>query len=120
MNSPIHHSINYIELPAVDFDRVETFYSSVFGWSFTDYGDDYRAFKDAAIEGGFYRSDTSSVASSGAALIVFYSSDLEASKENVLAHGGRISVDIFSFPGGRRFQFLDPGGNELAIWSDKL
>jgi predicted enzyme related to lactoylglutathione lyase len=118
MSIAVHHSINYVEFPASDFDVVETFYSRVFKWTFTDYGPDYRAFKGDGLEGGFYKSEKQSKASDGAALIVFYSDNLEDSLAKVTEHGGRISVDIFSFPGGRRFQFFDPAGNELAIWSE--
>lgn len=120
MSKLCHHSINYVEFPASDLDAVEKFYSAVFGWSFTDYGEQYRAFSDTTLEGGFYRSDKTSLGSQGSALVVLYSSDLEASLAQVTEHGGRISVDIFSFPGGRRFHFLDPSGNELAIWSDRV
>lgn len=111
--------INYIELPAADFEKVKSFYSTLFDWQFTDYGPDYTAFSNAGLEGGFYLSDKQSRADAGSALIVLYTDNLEAQREKVLSAGGEISVDIFSFPGGRRFQFLDPNGNELAIWSDK-
>ena len=111
-------SINYIELPALDFDAVQAFYAGAFGWVFTDYGEQYRAFNDGRLDGGFTRSDKVSSTAHGAALVILYAADLEAAREAVLAHGGVLSMDIFAFPGGRRFQFLDPHGNELAVWSD--
>lgn len=112
--------INYIELPAHDFDAEETFYKAVFNWTFTPYGDQYRAFNDGALDGGFFKSDKrSSQSEHGAALVVFYAADLEAVRKSVLENGGRINKDIFSFPGGRRFHFEDPHGNELAVWSEK-
>jgi len=111
--------INYIELPAADFEAVEAFYTKTFGWSFTDYGPEYRAFNDGSLNGGFYRSDLKSSTASGAALVVMFAIDLEATRDAVTANGGSICKEIFSFPGGRRFQFLDPNGNELAVWSDK-
>ena len=112
-------SINYVEFPGNDFDALERFYSQTFGWTFTDYGPEYRAFTDKNLEGGFYQSDKRSSTDNGAALITFYATDLEGTRDLVVANKGRISTDIFSFPGGRRFHFLDPHGNELAVWSDQ-
>ena len=110
--------IDYVELPAADFDLVEQFYSGAFGWSFTNYGAEYRAFSDGKTEGGFTRSELRSTTATGGALVILYADNLEATRDKVIAHGGSICCDIFSFPGGRRFQFLDPHGNELAVWSD--
>ncbi|MHC4893950.1 MAG: VOC family protein [Planctomycetota bacterium] len=113
-----HHRINYVELPAADLDAAQRFYESAFGWTFVDYGPEYRAFNDGSLDGGFYRAPLQSRAEQGGALIVLYSGDLEASLETVLTAGATLVKEIFSFPGGRRFQFADPNGNELAIWSD--
>jgi predicted enzyme related to lactoylglutathione lyase len=115
---PTDRRIDYIELPASDFDTVQAFYSRVFGWTFTDYGEQYRAFNEGNLDGGFYLSDSHSNTDNGAALIIFYARDLEAMQQSVQDAGGRILKSIFSFPGGRRFQFADPHGNELAVWSD--
>ncbi|MCY4159588.1 MAG: VOC family protein [Bacteroidetes bacterium] len=111
--------INYIELPAEDLESVKLFYQEAFGWTFQDYGDDYCAFNDGRFDGGFYRSSLKSDSTHGAALVVLYAGDLEATMERVLSAGAKICKPIFSFPGGRRFHFLDPNGNELAIWSDQ-
>lgn len=111
--------IDYIELPARDLEAIETFYSGAFGWAFTDYGPTYRAFSDGKLNGGFFKSELRSRTENGAALVVLYATDLEATRDRVLAVGGSLHKDIFSFPGGRRFHFLDPHGNELAVWSDK-
>ena len=111
--------IDYIELPADDFAAVEAFYSSVFGWSFTDFGPNYRAFSDGRLDGGFTKSSLRSETNSGAALVVIYADDLEAVRDRVLSSGGSVCKQIFSFPGGRRFQFRDPHGNELAVWSQR-
>ena len=111
--------IDYVELPANDFDSIESFYGKTFGWTFTDYGPEYRSFSDGQLEGGFRKSTQQSQTSSGGALIVLYADNLEATLASVVAHGGRISREIISFPGGRRFQFLDPHGNELGVWSDQ-
>lgn len=116
---PTDQKIDYLELPAKNLSAVQDFYEKVFSWSFTDYGSDYRAFTDGKMDGGFYKSDNQSTTENGAALIVFYVLDIEKSKEIITASGGAIVKDIFSFPGGRRFQFTDPNGNELAVWSDK-
>ena len=109
--------IDYVELPARDLDAVRAFYGSVFGWTFEAYGDDYLAFSDGRTDGGFYRSDARSAQASGAALVVFYADDLDAVRGAVEVAGGRIVTAPFEFPGGRRFHFADPAGNELAVWS---
>lgn len=108
--------INYIEFKAHDLEKVKEFYSTAFGWTFTDYGPTYVAFAESGLQGGFETTDGSIV---NGALVVLYHKDLELIKDNVIASGGKISKDIFSFPGGRRFHFTDPSENELAVWSDK-
>ena len=110
--------VDYVEWPARDFDAVQAFYAQVFGWTFTDYGPDYRAFTDGRLEGGFYKAEQQSSTTSRAALVIIYALDLEQARGAVVAAGGTLVKDIFSFPGGRRFQFTDPNGNELAVWSD--
>ncbi|MGB1799615.1 MAG: VOC family protein [Gammaproteobacteria bacterium] len=92
--------------------------SEVFAWAFVDYGPDYTAFSDEGLDGGFFRADLSSSAQNGAALIVFYSKELEQTKKKVEQAGGTILQEIFEFPGGRRFHFAEPSGNEFAVWSD--
>ncbi|NMP17897.1 VOC family protein [Thalassotalea sp. Y01] len=114
----VAETINYIELPTTDIRKVKQFYSQAFQWQFTDYGPDYTAFNDGSFNGGFYLHDKTASYQQGAPLVVLYSSHLEESLAKVINHGGVIVKPIFSFPGGRRFHFTDPGGNELAIWSD--
>lgn len=116
---PSDQKINYVELPAANFDLAESFYSKAFGWSFTDYGAEYRAFTDGNLDGGFFKSDLQSRTVNGAALIILFGSDLEKTRDHVITSGGQINREIYSFPGGRRFHFLDPNGNELAVWSDR-
>jgi len=111
--------INYIEFPANDFDAVQAFYENAFGWRFTDYGPEYRAFSDDNLDGGFYKSSKASLTENGAALVVLYAKNLVAARDRVVKTGGTIITDIFNFPGGQRFQFADPNGNQLAVWSDK-
>ena len=115
----IHEKINYVEFPAADLAASKTFFSRVFGWQFTDYSAEYSAFSNAGLEGGFYVAPLASKAAEGAALIVLYSEALEATMAKIEQAGGVIVKPIFSFPGGRRFHFTEPGGNELAVWSDK-
>ena len=115
---PTDMKIDYIELPAADLEAVEAFYSQVFSFSFESYGPDYLAFSDGRIDGGFYRASMNSEADMGAALVIFYAENLERAQQAVEKAGGSIVKSIFSFPGGRRFQFTDPAGNELAVWTD--
>ena len=110
--------INYVEFPATDIVATKAFFEKAFNWSFVDYGPDYTAFENQGLDGGFFKSDLTSTTESGGALVVFYSADLEASLKRVTAAGGIICKEIFSFPGGRRFHFKEPSGNEFAVWSD--
>lgn len=115
----IHNTINYIELPSKDLAATKSFYGTAFEWRFTDFGPDYTAFTDAGLDGGFFKSDQNSSTERGAVLPVIYSENHEATMAEIEDAGGTIVKPIFSFPGGRRFQFTDPTGNELAVWSDK-
>ncbi len=110
-----HHQIQYIEFLANDLPAIKRFYTEAFGWDFTDYGPEYTSFAGEHVEGGF----TLGQPAPGSILVIIYSEGLEATKERVEKAGGKIVKDIFSFPGGRRFHFLDPEGNELAVWSDR-
>ena len=113
--NPNDRRIDYIEFPATDIARTKEFYIHVFGWKFTDYGPDYTSFEDGRIAGGFAKADT--VLRAGP-LVVIYASDLEGMEARIRAAGGTIVREIFSFPGGRRFHFTDPSGNELSVWSE--
>lgn len=110
------HKINYVEFVSTDIARSKQFYSTVFGWSFEDWGPDYISFQAAGvgIDGGFRKGQ----AQTGSPLIVLYAVDLAATEKAIAAAGGRITVPIFEFPGGRRFHFSDGAGNELAVWSE--
>ena len=109
--------INYVELPALHLEATKQFFSEVFDWTFTDYGPDYTAFSEG-LDGGFYRAGLHSNADKGAALVVLYSDDLEATETKVKSCGGKIVKPIFSFPGGRRFHFTCPSNNEFAVWGE--
>jgi predicted enzyme related to lactoylglutathione lyase len=107
--------LDYMEMPATGgtLDSVKAFYAAAFSWTFTDYGPTYSAFGEG-LDGGF---QADSAEAPPKPLPVLYSDNLEETVEAVEKAGGTIIRPIFSFPGGRRFHFLDPAGNELAVWS---
>jgi len=107
--------IDYLEFPANDIVRVKAFYEAAFGWKFTDYGPDYTSFSDGRLSGGFTKERP---APGAGLLVVLYASDLGETQKKIEAAGGKIVRETFSFPGGRRFHFADPDGNELAVWSE--
>ena len=113
-----HEKINYVEFPAKDIQKVKKFFQAALGWSFIDYGPEYSAFSNEGIDGGFYQSESVSSVTNGSALIIFYSDNLKKTEDKVVRAGGQIIKPIFSFPGGKRFHFSDPNGNEYAVWSD--
>ena len=114
----INDNINYVEFPARDIEATKAFFITVFGWNFEDYGPEYTAFSDQGIDGGFFKSESSSSTESGSALVILYSDSLESLLIRIERAGGTIVRPIFPFPGGRRFHFSEPSGNELAVWSD--
>ncbi len=113
-----HEKINYVEFPSKDLAVTKKFFSEVFGWVFEDFGPEYTAIHNAGLDGGFFKSDQAASTENGSVLIVIYSKDLEATQAKIEASGGNIIKPIFSFPGGRRFHFSEPNGNEYAVWSD--
>ena len=112
-----NEKLNYVEFPARDLPSTREFFNTVFGWEFEEFGPDYCAFAGQGLDGGFYRSELYSSTHNGSALLVFYSDDLEATLARIEAAGGRIEKPVFEFPGGRRFHFSEPSGNEFAVWS---
>ncbi|QHJ10099.1 hypothetical protein FX988_00308 [Paraglaciecola mesophila] len=114
-----HHKINYIEIPVKDINLAKAFFSSVFGWQFIDYGPDYCAFDGVGIDGGFFSAKQAVSTVNGSVLVVLFSDDLIVTQGKIEESGGKIVQAIFSFPGGKRFHFTDPCGNEYAVWSDK-
>ncbi len=118
MNKRQTNTIDFVELPADgvdDLHRAKAFYATVFGWSFKNWGDDYCDTRDSGLGSGI-NADPEHKPSHP--LVVIYAADLTAARAKVVAAQGTITRDIFQFPGGRRFHFLDPAGNELAVWSD--
>ena len=108
--------VDYLEFLTTNIEETKTFYSRVFGWEFTDYGPEYTSFTDGRMAGGFALAPE---VAAGGPLIVLYATNLEELEASIRANGGRIVRTPFEFPGGRRFHFTDPSGNELAVWSDR-
>ncbi|MHC4822799.1 MAG: VOC family protein [Planctomycetota bacterium] len=111
-----HHAIDYIEFPVTDMAAAKAFLAAGFGWEFNDYGPDYAGIRKGEGEAGGLR--LVEEVAPGGPLIILYSKDLEASLAAVRAAGGVVTKEIFSFPGGRRFELTDPSGNGLAVWSE--
>ena len=115
MDQDHNFQMDYIEFPATDIEATKRFYGAVFGWSFTDYGPNYTSFFDGRLGGGF---TMSAQPVKGGPLVVLYAQSLEETQRKIVGAGGKILIEIFEFPGGRRFHFADPNGNELAVWSE--
>jgi predicted enzyme related to lactoylglutathione lyase len=113
-----HEKINYLEFPAKNIAMTKAFFETVFNWTFEDFGPDYTAFSNQGIDGGFLTSEQASTSSNGSVLTVFYSDDLIATQQKIELAGGVIVQAIFDFPGGSRFHFTEPSGNEFAVWSE--
>lgn len=114
-------TIDYVEISVTDMQAARDFYGSAFGWSFTAYGDGYSGIRTAAESGsegeeagGLLLADT---VVRGGPLVLLYSDDLDGTVDQVTAAGGTVIEGPYEFPGGRRFHFLDPSGNELGVWS---
>ena len=114
----VSNKINYVEFPATNIEATKAFFTSVFGWVFEDYGPEYASFSNQGVDGGFFKSELTSSTDSGGALVVLYSESLESLQSSIESAGGTIVRSIFDFPGGRRFHFTEPSGNEMAVWSD--
>lgn len=107
--------IDYVELPGGDLAATKTFYAAAFGWGFTDYGPTYAGFENAGLDGGLTAGDDDTTR---VPLVILKADVLEDAQARVEAAGGEITVPIFEFPGGRRFHFRDPAGNELGVWAE--
>ena len=114
---PIPNQIFYVEFQTKDLEKTKAFFSKTFGWNFTDYGPDYSAFGDHEFGGGLVRADKRSRVDEGGVLPVLFTRELERMRESVVRNGGTVTREIFSFPGGRRFHFTEPSGNELSVCS---
>ena len=105
--------IDYIEFASPQMDATQNFFAQAFGWEFVEYGPDYRDIQGAGTGGGLERADAQR-----APLVVLRTDDLEAAFGTVKSAGATITREIYAFPGGRRFEFTEPGGNAMAVWSD--
>ncbi|MDH3621480.1 MAG: VOC family protein [Gammaproteobacteria bacterium] len=108
--------IDYVEIPVTDLPKARAFLEGMFGWEFQEWGDEYMSFNDGRLDGGLRKADEPAPATG--VLLVYYSDDLQRDVARVQELGGTISQEIFSFPGGRRFHFIDPVGTEFAIWTE--
>ncbi len=117
MSTPDH--ISYVEYPCRNLGATKAFFKQVFGWEFIDYGEDYCSFFNQGLNGGFYRAGLNADTANGSALIVFYTEKLQDTMTRIEQAGGKIVKPVFEFPGGRRFHFTEPSGNEMGVWSDK-
>lgn len=113
-----HHAIDYLELPVRDLAAAKRFYAAAFGWTFADYGPEYAGIQGEGREQGGLREDSKYAGVRGGPLVVLFSKNLDATLAAVVAAGGTVTTQPFSFPGGRRFHFSDPSGNELAVWAE--
>lgn len=114
-----HEKIDYVEFPTRDIAATKAFFSKAFSWEFVDYSPEYTTFTNGSLDGGFFKSDLTVSSLNGSALIVFYSENLERTLAKIEVCGGLVVRPIFTFPGGRRFHFKDPSGNEFGVWSDR-
>ena len=112
-----HEKIDYVEFPSKDLEATKAFFQAAFDWTFADFGPDYTAFSGEGLDGGFFRSDLAARVEGGSALVVFYSDALEDTLAKIERAGGEVIKPVFPFPGGRRFHFVEPSGNEFAVWS---
>ncbi|WP_208542930.1 VOC family protein [Nocardioides euryhalodurans] len=116
--SHLHHTIDYVELAVSDLPATRAFYSSAFGWEFNDYGDTYAGIRSADGTGEVGGLNATATPARGGPLVLLWSADLDATVRAVEAAGGEVVAGPYEFPGGRRFHFLDPSGNELGVWAD--
>lgn len=113
-----HEKLNYVEFAAKDLEATKAFFEQAFGWVFQDFGEAYTAFSNQGLDGGFYKADLTSKQERGGALLVLFSENLESTQKKVEAAGGVINQKVFDFPGGKRFHFIEPSGNEFAVWAE--
>ena len=116
--SRVHHTIDYIEINVTDLPAAKRFYADAFGWQFNDYGPDYAGIRSADGEGEVGGLNPARPPVPGGPLVLLWSADLDASVAAVNAAGGAVTEGPYGFPGGRRFHFRDPSGNELGVWGE--
>lgn len=107
--------IDYVEFPSSDRAATSAFFSAAFGWGTTSYGPDYDGLTGAGIDGGVDQG----AGKVAATMAIVRTDDLDDAEKRVIAAGGVITRAPFDFPGGRRFHFREPGGNEVAVWTTR-
>ena len=111
-----HNQITYIEIPVGNIADTKAFFTRVFGWQFTDQNGQYTCFHGAGVSGGFYQNPQTFTLAKGTPLLVIFSDNLSSTENEIRDAGGEISKNTFDFPGGKRFHFIDPNGNEFGVW----
>jgi uncharacterized protein len=114
-----HHALDYVELNVTDLAQTRAFYETAFGWSFNDYGPSYAGIRSPDSDGEVGGLNATQAPVPGGPLVLLYSDNLDATVDAVTAAGGRVTDGPYEFPGGRRFHFADPSGNELGVWSSR-
>lgn len=119
MTLPIHHGLSYIEIGVSDLNATRAFYGAAFGWEFNDYGPAYSGIKAPDGSGEVGGLNPNAAPSSDGPLVLLFSEDLDATVRAVTAAGGTIAAGPYDFPGGRRFEFIDPSGNRLGVYAQE-
>ena len=112
-----HHAISYVELNVTDLAATRAFYESAFGWEFNDYGPTYAGIRAPDGQGEIGGLNATTAPVRGGPLVLLYSDDLDATVTAVEAAGGQVVSGPYDYPGGRRFHFTDPSGNELGVFA---
>jgi predicted enzyme related to lactoylglutathione lyase len=111
-----HHTLDYVELAAPDVAAAKAFYAAAFGWEFNDYGPEYAGIRTADGTGEAGGLTAAAQPSAEGVLVLLWSDDLDATVRSVQDAGGTVTNGPYEFPGGRRFHFQDPAGNELGVY----
>lgn len=112
----VHHTIDYVEINVTDLDGTKAFYAAAFGWAFNDYGPEHSGIRWVEGDGEVGGLNATRTPVRGGPLVLLWSADLDTSLAAVVSAGGAVVEGPYDFPGGRRFHFTDPSGNELGVW----
>ena len=118
MPVPTQHAISYVEFGVTDLAATRAFYEAAFGWEFNDYGPTYSGIRSPDGEGEIGGLNPGATPSGDGPLVLLFSEDLDATVEAVRGSGGTIAAGPYDFPGGRRFEFIDPSGNRLGVYAE--
>lgn len=109
------YQIDYVEFPSIDNVRSRKFFADAFSWHHVSFSPSYDEIRGAGLLAGV---ESGEAVKTAAPIAVIRTSDFEAAKQAVIAAGGTITLPLFEYPGGRRFHFREPGGNELGVWTN--